>query len=70
MSPKQPNKEGDESNDAILSIVEAALLGERERVIELGSLLAERLEQSGEVTSADRLRKILEGRAGARIVPH
>jgi hypothetical protein len=54
----------------VFRIVEGATRGDMKKVRAYAELLAEKLEADGETNSARWLRQILEGKAGARIVPH
>lgn len=52
----------------VFRVVEGALRGDSEKVKAYAGLLADKLEEDGEENSARRLRQIIEGKAGARIV--
>jgi len=66
-----PTPDGDLNHlSEVFRIVEGATRGDMEKVRNYAGLLAEKLEADGEANSAKWLRQIVEGKAGAHIVPH
>jgi hypothetical protein len=53
----------------VFRIVEGATRGDLRKVKAYAGLLAEKLDEDGEANAARWLRQIVEGNAGARIVP-
>lgn len=73
--PTETEETGGDANrtphlSEVFRIVEGATRGDLQKVKSYAGLLADKLEEDGEANSARWLRQIVEGKAGAQIVPH
>jgi hypothetical protein len=70
VSGEAPNGSNLKYLSEVFRIVEGATRGDMDKVRNYAGLLAEKLEEDGEANAAKWLRQIVEGNAGARMVPH